>query len=1352
MWDRIKSLAATTLSSIKSFLPSFDLSDPFSYPEIEDPYEPPRLPPKPPKKPIKKPPIKPNPTKIIRDYIKELTRQLQEHIDFYEENPELLTDAIRSNYNDLIDTLNDYRNSIGLPDDENFLKYEDDLQLLHEEELNLDRLSNIYLRKPTKANLERVTASKDRIVELRNLLNIPSPPLPTPVEDDEYIQGTQDIFNEELTRLEQLLEDANEDYRLNPSRLSTKVLLLRIQDVEQQILTLRQNTATEFINHRTAQYTRLLTKYVYSGPPLVKYNLRNPYTRLIQHNTLYPEQSRPIPPNYSPTMPSDQSPNNYDQYDYHLSNTNINETRLKLSYAQSVYNTIKQVKNRDTYKGSIFVFHDPANPHTERHAITRFVDSVPKILATIDFYTTQAQDVYEKDSSVDIPDNYVFDYSDFSLRLDPTSQGNFHPPTVAGRVNNLRDYDFDEEYEDIPYVAYKFSNETSDCFLLALIAGINHETPEEKKQRIIDNTTKVKFRKLPTTIRNKLRLEHNTPIDLDTSFFPIIDYLNDNLKPEQQIQVICHIIQQENGSNVLEQSPYISPEKPRVINILLENLHTQEGHSRFIRPLTQQELEKRESRQSNKIPIIAVFKFHSVYDTLDNNIFKTFGYSYATYPLKDPTKISLPFTHVSSDLNSLNQEFLHFISNPPPDSYYILTSFNNAKSDNFVLSKIAAQSNKLTSIFTNKGEVKSLRIKQSYTFDLAKIITSSLEESFHNYDIKSVDYSILIDQAQFDNRIIDTSRRYLASQFNINILALTELVQKSHKSILNLTQIDFFLNKADTSAKIAQQMMSLHQIGINKPSLNNEAEQRVARSVLKGGRNEIMAHPSLPDRPGTILHNKRIYVMDLSGAYQVSQTRTHHEKIPYQFWGLFPQDSATNFTQTYEPDKLAFYLVDVLIQPLINIFPFQSPNHSLDWKYKDRLLLIWITSLEYEQLIFHVKQSFPSLHTDEIVKIHHGYYFNKLSQNMFHAIKDLSIKKDELSLSKANKLPYNKSDLDAAKRVLTSSSGVFAKKTYPTITRLIKTAKDKESFQSKIDTNKPVEFSRLSNKTYIAEGTKLPEPYKKSTSSPCHISALIYSYHRVFMYELLFSKYPNSIYTNTDSDTMYHTDYTHFRRNNPDFDPVTNPGLGSFKEELFPSNHHLITVKCDDVNFDPLGNDGCNCSLTGCTNKGSDAYFLKPGFYAIFPPPPNLPIIKMSSINQELDRFIPQNNITETSFNNLQALYDTALSLQDPDNVKRLFQSLHSNKSITIISPQIKKSPAKTRRQYFYIHKKIYLDSSKDKLIFPKEYLTPLEGDTVEDFLDLRINNLGECIECLKLNSTIHSEIPQLCTYCYKKN
>ncbi|NDA90055.1 MAG: hypothetical protein EBY20_04000 [Alphaproteobacteria bacterium] len=582
---------------------------------------------------------------------------------------------------------------------------------------------------------------------------------------------------------------------------------------------------------------------------------------------------------------------------------------------------------------------------------------------------------------------------------------------------------------------------------------------------------------------------------------------------------------------------------------------------------------------------------------------------------------------------------------------YIITSFNGARFDNFILARALASKEKLNDVFFTSNQIRDIRTGNHHTLDLCKLCPMELKEACKGFQtspakVEGFDHSLPQREymsGDFDAWIRD-NKLELDKYLSCDVLCTCSLAVKLIKNLKAITGINPFIEGIGTIASLSWTAFQNH-IFLKEKETREECAPKAAkdeetdifiRKGIIGGRTQNFEHA------GYMTNDEDLYMIDEVSLYPSAMSGANSEYMPESIlYGYYPVGEEVK-TESYMPGYLGIYNVKIIEQPIPNIIPLREKGKPHNWAYRGEIITI-ISNVSIE-LIRHHGGS---------VEVYDGIYYPKKSNTMFKSFLEPIIKiKSKEDENKEKKRPeYNKALRETAKLIMNSLSGKPAQKNYDDLAILCKGALNQISAEKKFLEGKAPKWYEISGETCLLVGKK-EFKYNQKKAMPVALSVFIYEHSRSQMYQLIYSKY-NPIYTDTDSAILRKKDYMKFREDFPSLNPEGRiKVLGDLECELFPCEGQKMVIcqpKCYYINgLDDEGKPTLKAKIKGLSYK-RDKY------------------IKTKEKAKEIE------NYDLAALHNLyngEQVDEEIEKLSDPYN---LFKDLAQNKSVSVLCSSLRK-------------------------------------------------------------------------------
>ena len=516
------------------------------------------------------------------------------------------------------------------------------------------------------------------------------------------------------------------------------------------------------------------------------------------------------------------------------------------------------------------------------------------------------------------------------------------------------------------------------------------------------------------------------------------------------------------------------------------------------------------------------------------------------------------------------------------ETKYLLISFNGSRFDNFILASAASGRECLSDIFWSDGCIRSLRMFQHQTLDIAKLNPGmSLKKSCDDFKttpkkIDGFDHTVV--QTEYLNgnlkNWLKENIKEATAYVKTDVLCLASLTIKMRDALVKLTG----LNPLDdpqglgTAGSVAWRALNSKS---NIPKALPQQVDEFCRKAITGGRTQNFMEKGFKSIG-------QYRMVDVKSEYPTVMFSKNHEHFnPKLMYGLYPTSDAIP-TDKYVEGKLGVYRVKVLKQPNIKILAKREEGIPLDWNCNE----------EFETHTTNCSIELLKLHGGEC-EIYEGYYFEECSRDLFKGfLQPLFDEKDKQDKLKADKSPEANGAMRAICKILmNSSSGKTLQRNYDDLCILVKGTAEQLSAESKMKNNKADDFIPLNSTSGIMIGKmKSEKVYNIKKAKPSQLGIFIYEYARTYLYEMLLKKY-NPMYCDTDSCLMSQTDYDQFVIDQPEISRGNS--LGEIGEELGNyDNCEIILMApkmymvCPTINNIPIDKEHIKFKIKGiCIGK-----------------------------------------------------------------------------------------------------------------------------------------------------------------------
>lgn len=570
-------------------------------------------------------------------------------------------------------------------------------------------------------------------------------------------------------------------------------------------------------------------------------------------------------------------------------------------------------------------------------------------------------------------------------------------------------------------------------------------------------------------------------------------------------------------------------DKKRQIKLTKEEI--QKSLERYGRPIVNKNIKKKVDYDE----YIIFWDIETVFNKRNLNLLEP--YSVAWLEVKRSELKNCDFSkmkdkvHFTKGINCM-KKFIEWIDENDDSKKYHLVGYNNARFDNFPLVKELANNDILRNVmFVNNSLLKVFFSGRHETFDLVRFTMCSLDTACRDFKTnpkKLEGFSHYLPQDAFNKKgwtglikWLDTNKDKIENYNKTDVLATADLFRIVSKEFLRLTGKDILkfptlaslaykcfdeTNKKDCEnlEEIANDMLS----GKNRLShcVKSQKLDELIRDSFTGGRCQKFnkKNRNFNNRMDEKFKvNDHLFMFDVKSLY------------PYVMMNRYYPIGECKYTSKYRTDKLGIYHIKIIKQPFMKIIPNRDKKKkSLDWEF-DGEITKRLTSVEIECLKRHgaTIEFLPWIKNSKTIGIYWDKYSDTLFNKFFEPLKAEKTKQDELC-AKGHK-DYNPALRNICKLLLNSLSGKMGQRNFETQSELCKTIKDEDRLlkKSKDGLLKP-EF--WCGDFTICTINKMNSLIYKNNSKPSQLCAFIYAWSRVYMYDLIFSKY-DVIYTDTDS-------------------------------------------------------------------------------------------------------------------------------------------------------------------------------------------------------------------------------------------
>jgi len=644
---------------------------------------------------------------------------------------------------------------------------------------------------------------------------------------------------------------------------------------------------------------------------------------------------------------------------------------------------------------------------------------------------------------------------------------------------------------------------------------------------------------------------------------------------------------------------------------------------------------------------ILVYDLETVFDE-ETGILKPYSCGWYIF---DINRTDWDFSEESSQMSfgfNCMDALIDVIATAPKDVRYLITSFNGAKFDNFILAQSLAKSELLHDLFFTSNQIRDIRSGRHSTLDLCKLCPMSLDEAckgFQTLPKKVAGFEHSTPQHYYSLNKLDEwlteERMRLVEYLNGDVMSTCSLAVKLNQNLKILTNISPFEEGIGTIAGLSwegfyrncgEQLKKGNRI--LPIACKTEEADRMARNAIIGGRTQNFKEAGFTSED-------MAFMVDVCSLYPTTMSGAKSELMPEcLMYGYYPLGEEIE-TDIYREGKLGFYNVLIKNQPVPNIIPFREKDKPHNWKYQGEFTSI-ISSVSIELIKYYGGE----------VEVLNGYYYEDSTREMFKSfLAPIILEKSSQDKLKEDKdEAYNPALRETAKLIMNSLSGKFAQKNYDDLAILSKGSLNQLASEKKFLDGKADRWYPICGELCLLVGKKELK-YNQKKTKPVAVSVFIYEHSRAFMYHILYKNY-NPVYTDTDSAILFEKDYLKFREDFPQLDPDKRlKTLGDIECELFPREEQKMIIcqpKCYYIN--------------GSDDKGN-----------------KIVKAKIKGVNYKRDKLISNRmkvKYLETrKLSTLHDIYtneadDEVESLKDP---KKLFEILAENKSVSVLCSSLRK-------------------------------------------------------------------------------
>jgi len=521
------------------------------------------------------------------------------------------------------------------------------------------------------------------------------------------------------------------------------------------------------------------------------------------------------------------------------------------------------------------------------------------------------------------------------------------------------------------------------------------------------------------------------------------------------------------------------------------------------------------------------FDVETIFNRKNTNLLEVYSVAWCSADLKDMISVlveplekeadvdeRIKNTHFESGHNSMAKFVEWLVDNEEDGVHYYLIGYNNSRFDNFPLIKELINNDLLNNVLYVNNSLLKVYFGGSYeTFDLCRFTMCSLKSACEDFQtLKKVDgFSHFIPQDAFNRNgwsglmeWVDNNKKELIRYNKIDVLATQSLFNVVRKAYLTITGRDI-LQYTTLASLSYKAFASTNKTA--KPVETMELDEEIRESYI-GGRCQNFKTKKFNEWDG-------LKMFDVKSLY------------PYIMLNrAFPTGEA-KYTKNFKKDKLGIYNVRIISQPKIKIIP--SRDGTLNWD-DDGEITARLTSVEINALDRYGCEYEFIPWNDIAVKcigIYWESYSTNLFTNFFEPIKNEKTNQDIYKKKKDDK--YNPALRNICKLLLNSLSGKMGQRNYETSAHLCKNNDDEKKVESKCNYDS-IHLKFQYGDYRILEGDKKTKfIYNNNTAKPSQISAFIYAWSRIYMYDTIFSNY-DAMYTDTDSALLRRDDGEDFEK------------------------------------------------------------------------------------------------------------------------------------------------------------------------------------------------------------------------------
>jgi hypothetical protein len=593
---------------------------------------------------------------------------------------------------------------------------------------------------------------------------------------------------------------------------------------------------------------------------------------------------------------------------------------------------------------------------------------------------------------------------------------------------------------------------------------------------------------------------------------------------------------------------------------------------------------KKNAKEGEKIRYkteILVYDLETVFDELTGNL-KPYSCGWYIFDINredsDFSKENCRMTFGFDCMDGLIDE----IASAPRDVRYLITSFNGAKFDNFILAQSLAKSEMLHDLFFTSNQIRDIRSGRHSTLDLCKLCPMTLDnacEGFKTQPVKVAGFEHSTPQHYYSINKLDewltTERKRLVDYLNGDVMSTCSLAVKLNQSLKALTNISPLEEGIGTIAglswegfyrRCADELKKGNRV--MPVACKTEKADKLMRGAIIGGRTQNFKYAGF-------ISEEEAFMVDVCSLYPTTMSGAKSELMPEALmYGFYPIGEEIETTE-YKEGKLGVYNVIIKRQPTPNIIPYREKDKPHNWKFEG----------EFTSIISNVSIELIRYYGGE-VDVLDGYYYEDSTREMFKSfLSPIILEKSAQDGLKERKSPdYNPAMRETSKLIMNSLSGKFAQKNYDDLAILSKGRLNQLASEKKFVDGKATRWYPICGEMCLLVGKKELK-YNQKKTKPVAVSVFIYEHSRAFMYHILYKEY-NPIYTDTDSAILLKDDYLKFREKFPQLNPDKRlKDLGDIECELYPREGQKMIIcqpKCYYIN----GNDDKGQKIVKAKVKG----------------------------------------------------------------------------------------------------------------------------------------------------------------------